>query len=206
VAPYEVSDAKRSLIEPPSLISLRVDYRQEIERGPAENSETIHAALTAPGTFSSFCVVLDQIFGETYMADVFSKKKRSQVMATIRSKGNKDTELKLVSIFRAHRITGWRRNQKLPGKPDFVFRRERIAVFVDGCFWHGCRWHCRMPKSRCDFWKPKITRNKARDREVGRALRKQGWRIVRFWEHSLGEPIKVLARLNAKLASQTKHN
>jgi DNA mismatch endonuclease Vsr len=85
------------------------------------------------------------------MADVFNKTKRSRVMAAIKSTGNKDTELKLIAIFRANGIAGWRRNQKLPGKPDFVFRRERLAVFVDGCFWHGCRWHCRMPKSRIGF-------------------------------------------------------
>ena len=72
------------------------------------------------------------------MTDVFSKKKRSQVMAAIRSKGNKTTELRLASILRAHGISGWRRHQPLFGKPDFVFRRERLAVFVDGCFWHGC--------------------------------------------------------------------
>ena len=80
------------------------------------------------------------------MADVFSKRKRSQVMAAIRSKGNKDTELKLAAILRAHGIKGWRRHRPLPGKPDFIFPKHRLAVFVDGCFWHGCRWHCRMPQ------------------------------------------------------------
>jgi DNA mismatch endonuclease, patch repair protein len=66
------------------------------------------------------------------MADVFSKSKRSHVMAAIKSKGNKDTELKLISVFRASGISGWRRNQKIIGKPDFVFRRERLVLFVDG--------------------------------------------------------------------------
>ena len=140
------------------------------------------------------------------MADVFSKKKRSQVMAAIKSQGNKDTEVKLAKILRAHGITGWRRKQKVAGKPDFVFRRHRLAVFVDGCFWHGCRWHCRMPKSRGGFWKPKIARNKTRDRQVGRILRKLGWRILRIWEHSLAEPEKVLARVQAGLASGPKQN
>jgi DNA mismatch endonuclease (patch repair protein) len=134
------------------------------------------------------------------MADVFSKKKRSQVMAAIRSKGNEATELKLISVFRANGITGWRRNQKLPGKPDFAFHRERLAVFVDGCFWHGCHWHCRMPKSRRDFWFPKIKRNKTRDREVNGVLRKAGWKILRVWEHELGKSIQ----LNAKLARAIK--
>jgi DNA mismatch endonuclease (patch repair protein) len=108
------------------------------------------------------------------VADVFSKKKRSQVMAAIRSSGNRATELRLAAILRAHGITGWRRLQSFPGKPDFVFRRERLAVFVDGCFWHGCRWHCRMPKSRRAYWQPKIDRNKTKDRAIHALLGRAG--------------------------------
>jgi DNA mismatch endonuclease (patch repair protein) len=119
------------------------------------------------------------------MADVFSKRKRSQVMAAIRSKGNKNTELKLISIFRAYKITGWRRNQNLPGKPDFVFRKRRVAIFVDGCFWHGCPRHCRMPQAHRKYWQGKIARNMERDREVKRYLARQGWRVLRLWEHAL---------------------
>src|SRR5437867_351862 len=135
------------------------------------------------------------------MPDVFSKKKRSLVMAAVRSKGNKETELRLVTILRGNGIRGWRRNQRLPGKPDFVFRKERVTVFVDGCFWHGCRWHCRMPKSRQNFWDPKIGRNKARDKEVRRILRRLGWRVHRIWEHSLKNPQRVVRELQAVLAS-----
>ncbi len=127
-------------------------------------------------------------------------------MAAIKSKGNKDTELKLISIFRANKITGWRRNQKLNGRPDFVFRRERLAVFVDGCFWHGCPWHCRMPKSRRDFWIPKMQRNKVRDRKVGRTLRANNWKVVRFWEHSLDDPRKIIRKIQTMLASAEKHH
>ena len=134
------------------------------------------------------------------MADVFTKQKRSQVMAAIRSKGNEATELKLAAILRSAGITGWRRHQPLPGRPDFVFRRQRLAVFVDGCFWHGCRWHCRMPKSRGAYWKPKIARNKARDKSVRSLLLDDGWRVLRIWEHSLRAPQLVLARLQAALA------
>jgi DNA mismatch endonuclease (patch repair protein) len=138
------------------------------------------------------------------MADVFNKAKRSQVMAAIKSTGNKDTELKLIAIFRANGITGWRRNQKLPGKPDFIFRRERLAVFVDGCFWHGCPWHCRMPKTRKNFWTPKIARNKARDHEVRRLLRNRCWRVFRIWEHSLNRPDKIAAHVQRRLATRTE--
>lgn len=136
------------------------------------------------------------------MADVFTKKKRSKVMAAIRSHGNKTTELRLASVLRAAGITGWRRHQSIPGRPDFLFRHARLAVFVDGCFWHGCRWHCRMPKSRGAYWKPKIRRNKARDSAVSILLRKNGWRVIRIWEHSLRTPRPVLAKIRAALAKR----
>ena len=138
------------------------------------------------------------------MTDVLSRKQRSRVMAAVRSKGNTATELKIISIFRAHGIKGWRRNQQLPGRPDFVFRRERLAVFVDGCFWHGCRWHCRMPKSRKSFWIPKIARNKTRDQEVGRLLRRRCWGVLRVWEHALSRPGEVATRIQVKLATRSK--
>jgi DNA mismatch endonuclease (patch repair protein) len=133
------------------------------------------------------------------MADVFSKTKRSQVMAAIHSRGNKATELKLISIFRDNGLTGWRRNQKLSGNPDFIFRKERLAVFVDGCFWHGCRWHCRMPQDNRPYWKRKISSNVARDRLTTRALRRIGWRVIRVWEHSLKAPESVAQRIKSLL-------
>ena len=107
-------------------------------------------------------------------------------MARIRSRGNKATELRMIALFRAHGITGWRRGVALFGKPDFVFRRERVAVFVDGCFWHGCPRHGTMPASNRAFWKAKFARNAARDREVTRTLRRAGWRVVRVWGCALG--------------------
>lgn len=123
-------------------------------------------------------------------------------MAAIRSKGNKSTELKLVAILRAHGLTGWRRHQALPGRPDFIFRKERLAIFVDGCFWHGCPKHCRLPKSRVEYWNPKIARNKLRDRGSRTILRSAGWRVCRVWEHELREPDRVAARLGRLLRSQ----
>lgn len=119
------------------------------------------------------------------MADVFTKTKRSEVMSRIRGRGNKGTELALVQIFRAHRFTGWRRHQAVFGKPDFIFPKLRIAVFVDGCFWHGCPQHATMPQSNGEFWRKKLETNKKRDRLVGRTLRKAGWRVLRIWEHDL---------------------
>lgn len=93
--------------------------------------------------------------------DVFSQAKRSDVMSRIRGSGNKATELKLIQVFRANGITGWRRGSKLPGKPDFVFPKLRTAVFVDGCFWHGCPRHATQPKTNAAFWRNKIATNRA---------------------------------------------
>ncbi|HEX9596451.1 MAG TPA: very short patch repair endonuclease, partial [Anaerolineales bacterium] len=133
------------------------------------------------------------------MADVFDLKKRSEVMAAIRSRGNRDTELKLAAIFRTHGISGWRRHQNLPGRPDFVFRRERLAVFVDGCFWHGCPIHGRKPDSNRDYWLPKLLRNQARDRAVSRELRRRGWTVLRFWEHDLRNAVRIASRCRRAL-------
>jgi DNA mismatch endonuclease (patch repair protein) len=119
------------------------------------------------------------------MADFLTTAKRSALMATIRSRGNKETELALAKLLRRRGIAGWRRNQKLFGKPDFVFRKARLAVFVDGCFWHGCLKHCRMPVSNRKFWRRKLSRNRQRDLLVNRTLRKAGWRVLRIWEHQL---------------------
>lgn len=128
------------------------------------------------------------------MADVFTKAKRSQVMSRIRGRGNKDTEVALIRIFRAERITGWRRHTSLFGRPDFTFRRERVVVFVDGCFWHGCPLHCRMPATNPAFWSSKLAANKARDKTVSVTLRKTGWRVVRIWEHDLAKRPSVCVR------------
>ena len=119
------------------------------------------------------------------MPDVFTKAKRSQVMSRIRGHGNKDTELALMKHFRRHRITGWRRRQPVFGKPDFVFRQQRLALFVDGCFWHACPKHSKLPANNRPFWKKKMAANQARDRRVNRTLRQGGWRVVRIWEHDL---------------------
>jgi DNA mismatch endonuclease, patch repair protein len=121
------------------------------------------------------------------MPDVFTKTKRSEVMSRIRGRGNKDTELALIKLFRQHHITGWRRNQPIFGKPDFIFPAAKLAVFVDGCFWHGCPRCYRRPESNRKFWDAKVARNRERDREVSRELRRLGWRVVRVWEHDLAK-------------------
>lgn len=137
-------------------------------------------------------------------------------MARIRSRGNARTELALAALFRTHGVTGWRRHVRLgltvvrgrrtAVRPDFVFPRERVVVFVDGCFWHGCPVHCRRPKDNAVFWRTKIEANQARDRRVHRALRRAGWSVLRVWEHALrlrtrtAEPA-VVRRVRRALAS-----
>jgi DNA mismatch endonuclease (patch repair protein) len=129
------------------------------------------------------------------MADVFTKQKRSQIMAAVKSKGNKATEIKLASILRKNGIKGWRRNVPLFGNPDFVFSKLRLAVFVDGCFWHGCPKHLRKPKSNHNYWRQKIARNQQRDRIVTRRLHNMSWHVLRVWEHELKNESRLIARL-----------
>jgi DNA mismatch endonuclease (patch repair protein) len=134
------------------------------------------------------------------MSDVFTKAKRSEVMSRIRGRGNKDTELALMKLFHQHHITGWRRNQRILGKPDFAFREARLAIFVDGCFWHGCPRHCKTPAGNHAFWKKKLAVNTARDRRVNRALRRLGWHVVRIWEHDLEKmPGKCIRKVRMAL-------
>jgi DNA mismatch endonuclease, patch repair protein len=122
------------------------------------------------------------------VADVLSKNRRSYCMSRIRGAGNKETELKMVRLLRTRKITGWRRGWPLYGRPDFVFPAARVAVFVDGCFWHGCPKHYTRPTSNRSFWRRKLEANRARDRQVNRELKRLGWRILRIWEHDLRLP------------------
>ena len=183
------------------------------------------------------------------MPDIFSRRKRSAVMALIRSRGNAATELRLIAVFRAHGIAGWRRGTVVRGRkseaggqkpevssqraevrgrkpedggwkaesggrsgggdrttrfavrPDFVFPRLGLAVFIDGCFWHGCPLHATQPKQNAAFWREKIAANRTRDRLVTRTLRAQGWRVVRIWEHELARKNerRLLSRLHRAL-------
>lgn len=121
--------------------------------------------------------------------DTLTEAQRSERMSRVRNSGNASTELRLVQLFRRHGVIGWRRKFDLFGKPDFVFRSKRIAVFVDGCFWHGCPKHRRIPKSRRTFWEAKLERNRQRDEEVNHTLRAKGWNVLRLWECELSSPL-----------------
>jgi len=119
--------------------------------------------------------------------DVFTKKVRSEVMRSVRSKENKSTELKLVYLFLTNNIKGWRRNYPLLGSPDFVFPCNRVVVFADGCFWHGHPCRNIKPKANRIYWQIKIKRNRQRDGTISKELSKRGWRVLRLWECQLAK-------------------
>lgn len=119
--------------------------------------------------------------------DPLSKSRRSAQMSKIRSKGNQSTEIRVESALRGLLITGWEKHPRgVIGTPDFFFPDAKLAVFVNGCFWHGCRKCSRnLPQRRREFWLAKLEQNMRRDRRVLRQLRRLGFRTVTVWEHSL---------------------
>lgn len=138
--------------------------------------------------------------------DHVSKEIRSRIMAGIRSRGNGTTELALGKLLWAANLKGYRKHWRVVGRPDFAWPIRKVAVFVDGCFWHGCPKHGTQPKGNRSFWKNKFTRNKARDRLVTSTLRAQGWRVLRIWEHELvrKNEVRLLKRLQWALKTAAK--
>lgn len=122
------------------------------------------------------------------MVDTVDRVERSRIMGLVRSRGNKSTEAIVATLFRKAGLSGWRRQIDLPGRPDFAFPKSRLAVFVDGCFWHGCPKHLQLPTTHRRYWVEKIARNAARDRAIRRALMERSWRVTRIWEHDLTTP------------------
>ena len=140
-------------------------------------------------------------------------------MSRIRGRGNKRTEIDVIGLFRKSAIKGWRRHQtirfseskssraqssdgikfKAQVRPDFSFPKLKIALFIDGCFWHGCPKCYRKPKSHGRFWTIKVHRNKERDRFQTLALKRKGWRVVRIWECAL--ELKSIGHLKKRFFS-----
>ena len=105
-------------------------------------------------------------------------------MSRVKSKDSKIETLFRKELWKAD--FRYRKNSgKYFGKPDIVLPKYKTAIFVDSCFWHGCKKHCRLPSTRAKFWEKKVERNKERDKEVGKHYKKIGWRIIRIWEHDL---------------------
>jgi len=135
----------------------------------------------------------------------FGGLRRGQLMARIRSTGNKTTEQRLALLLRRQRLVGWRRHLDMPGRPDFVWPKDRLSVFVDGCFWHGHRCGRNVtPKTNAAAWRDKIRKNRNRDRKATRLLRRREWTVVRMWECVLTEhPERCLQAIRKALASSS---
>ncbi len=133
--------------------------------------------------------------------DTVNKKRRSEIMASIRCSGNRSTEKALRATLVSLGIRGWVLTvRNILGKPDFVFPLARVAVFVDGCFWHNCPTCKRKwPKTNRKYWEDKIRGNAVRDRQIRNRLRRDGWIIVRIWEHEVKanpqKAVKKIARI-----------
>jgi DNA mismatch endonuclease (patch repair protein) len=138
------------------------------------------------------------------MADTVTKQKRSEIMRAIKSK---DTEMERL-LRKELSKRGYRFGinvSKLAGKPDIVFKKKKVVIFLDSCFWHGCKRHCRMPKANRVYWRKKIGSNKKRDKKINKIYKKMGWEILRFWEHDLRKnQIKTLKRIETTLNNK-KH-
>lgn len=119
------------------------------------------------------------------MPDVFSKEKRSQIMSRVRSKENESTELRLIECFDKFSIHGWRRNYNVIGHPDFIFPDKKIAVFVDGCFWHGHDCRNTRPASNQEYWAKKRDKNIEHDKQITNRFEGRGWTVIRIWECEL---------------------
>ena len=118
------------------------------------------------------------------MSDTVSKKRRSEIMSKVKSKDSKIE----IEFRKALWRKGFRYSKNSPkyfGKPDLILKKYKTAVFIDSCFWHGCKKHCRIPTTKKDYWIPKIEKNKQRDKKVNRHYRKIGWKIIRIWEHEI---------------------
>ena len=135
----------------------------------------------------------------------FGGLSRGQLMSRVHSTGNRTTERRLASLLRAAGVTGWRRHEPLTGCPDFVWSSIRVAVFVDGCFWHGHDCGRQVtPKTNAKAWKEKIERNQVRDRRATRLLRQRGWRVFRIWECQLARyPDRCVARIRKSVEERT---
>ena len=134
------------------------------------------------------------------MVDTVSPMVRSRIMRSIHPRGNGTTEIRLARMLEASGLLGWRRHARIAGSiPDFVFPLHRLAVFVDGCFWHGCPIHFSLPSSNRGYWGPKIAGNRARDREISARLGRVGWKVIRIWEHELGDAGRTVGRIAAAM-------
>lgn len=145
-----------------------------------------------------FCVPLHAVSGISPVSDTLTSAQRSYCMSQIRGYDT-GPEVKLRKAVWALGLR-YRIKSRLPGRPDMVFAKHRVAVFVDGCFWHRCPQHGVAPKSSGAYWRNKLSGNVARDKRVNAALRSEGWKVIRVWEHQvMGGKNPVAGRLAARI-------
>jgi len=133
---------------------------------------------------------------------------RSENMRAIRSRGNKTTEVRIRTMFVRRALTGWKLHPiDVFGRPDFIFLKEGLCVFVDGCFWHGCPKCGHIPKTNAGYWRKKILRNRKRDALVRRKLRATGFSVLRVWECELRRSAPAcLARILRSLSARRRRH
>ncbi|MFP3558204.1 DNA mismatch endonuclease Vsr [Paraburkholderia sp. SIMBA_049] len=132
------------------------------------------------------------------MTDVLTPAQRKRCMSSVK---NKNTDIE-VAFRKALWSAGlrFRLHVKLPGKPDIAFVRDKVAIFVDGCYWHGCPEHGQVPQTNEQFWRDKISKNIARDNDVTSILTAAGWYVLRFWQHEIKrDPVTCVQRVQASL-------
>jgi DNA mismatch endonuclease, patch repair protein len=141
----------------------------------------------------------------TRRTDVLSPEQRRRCMSKVRSK-NSALELEVRRALWGRGLR-YRIGHGLPGRPDLVFVRQRLAVFVDSCFWHWCPKHGTLPKTRADFWRAKLLRNRKRDEEVNEMLRgEHGYRVLRIWEHDVHADLAlVIDRIYGEICRRARH-
>jgi DNA mismatch endonuclease, patch repair protein len=132
--------------------------------------------------------------------DRVTKRVRSQIMASVGSRGNRTTEKRMAAILWKAGLRGYRKHWRVLGKPDFAWPGRKIALFVDGCFWHGCKRCNRPSKSNVAFWRHKVLQNQMRDKRISRRLRSEGWKVLRVWECRVTSDL-TLKRIRETLAA-----
>ena len=133
--------------------------------------------------------------------DNVSRTVRSRIMTAIHAQGNTTTELAMGKLLVAAGLRGYRKHWPIEGRPDFVWPKPKVALFVDGCFWHACPYCHKPPQSNLKYWRSKLGRNKARDKMVSKRLRALGWSVLRIWECQVRRGVgvsKVARSLNRR--------
>ena len=136
------------------------------------------------------------------MVDKITPEQRRKIMQAIKSKSKMED---LVAKELWKRNIRYRRNVKtLSGKPDIAIKKYKVVIFIGSCFWHHCPLHTRMPKSNIEFWEKKLSRNKERDKEVNSFYIKNGWTIIRAWEHDIKDDFDFTVERVVNLINKAK--